>query len=100
MEVKLFSNAHSRKRASEYRALALLPDAFFVLYGDCRRQLFDDSPNDVPFELADTLENLSQKGELAGHEVNQRFYEIGSPAGLAELDRLLSSHKGHEAETA
>ncbi len=56
----------------------------------CTRQIFDDSPNEVPFDLADTLENLSRKGELAGYEVNQRFFEIGSPAGLAELDRLLS----------
>ena len=56
----------------------------------CTRQIFDDSASDVPFDLADTLENFSRKGELAGHGVNQRFYEIGSPAGLAELDRLLS----------
>ena len=56
----------------------------------CTKQIFDDFPNDVPFDLADTLENLSRKGELAGYEVNQRFYEIGSPAGLAELDQLLS----------
>jgi hypothetical protein len=40
--------------------------------------------------LAETLEDLSRKGELAGHEVTERFYEIGSPGGLAELNRLLS----------
>jgi N-acetyl-alpha-D-muramate 1-phosphate uridylyltransferase len=68
----------------------------------CTRKIFDDAPSDVPFDLAEMLENLSRKGELAGHEVSQRFYEIGSPAGLAELDRILTSHKGregHEAKT-
>jgi MurNAc alpha-1-phosphate uridylyltransferase len=49
------------------------------------------SPPDVPFDLADILEALSRSRELAGHEVHERFYEIGSPAGLAELDRLLAS---------
>jgi len=56
----------------------------------CTRNIFDDVADDVPFDLADTLENLSREGQLAGYEVHRRFYEIGSPAGLAELDRLLS----------
>jgi NDP-sugar pyrophosphorylase family protein len=70
-----------------------MPEMRYIDYGlmICMRQIFDDSPRGVPFELADTLENLSRKGQLAGHEVNKRFYEIGSPAGLAELDRLLSN---------
>ena len=69
-----------------------LPEMRFIDYGlmVCTRQIFDDSPSDVPFNLADTLETLSRKGQLAGHEVYQRFYEIGSPSGLAELDQLLS----------
>ena len=69
-----------------------LPEMRFIDYGlmVCKRQIFDDSPGDVPFNLADTLETLSRKGQLAGHEVYQRFYEIGSPSGLAELDQLLS----------
>jgi N-acetyl-alpha-D-muramate 1-phosphate uridylyltransferase len=74
-----------------------LPEMRYIDYGlmICTRQIFDDSPNDVPFDLADTLENLSRIGQLAGHEVNQRFYEIGSPAGLSELDRLLSNCASH-----
>ena len=69
-----------------------LPEMRYIDYGlmICRKQIFDESPVDLPFDLADMLENLSRKGELAGHEVKQRFYEIGSPAGLAELDELLS----------
>jgi NDP-sugar pyrophosphorylase family protein len=56
----------------------------------CTRAIFDDYPDNVSFDLADTLEKLSRNGKLAGFEVNQRFYEIGSPPGLAELKRLLS----------
>ncbi|HSZ76418.1 MAG TPA: nucleotidyl transferase, partial [Chthoniobacterales bacterium] len=72
------------------------PEMRFIDYGlmVCRRQIFDHSPSDVPFNLADTLETLSRKGQLAGHEVYQRFYEIGSPSGLAELDQLLSKRSG------
>ena len=40
-------------------------------------------PND-PFDLADVYNDLSLRGELAGHEVFERFYEIGSHKGLNE----------------
>jgi N-acetyl-alpha-D-muramate 1-phosphate uridylyltransferase len=68
------------------------PQMRYIDYGlmVCTRRIFDGSPDGVSFDLADTLEDLSQRGQLAGYQVNQRFYEIGSPAGLAELDRLLS----------
>jgi len=46
-------------------------------------------PDGKHFDLADVYQHLIAQGELAGHEVTQRFYEIGSPAGLAELDALL-----------
>jgi N-acetyl-alpha-D-muramate 1-phosphate uridylyltransferase len=37
-----------------------------------------------PFDLADVYHTLSTMGQLAAYEVNERFYEIGSPQGLAE----------------
>jgi len=40
-------------------------------------------------DLGDIQTALARQGRLAGYEVKTRFYEIGSPAGLAELDRLL-----------
>ena len=68
-----------------------LPEMRYIDYGlmICTRRIFDDSPDGVPFDLACILEDLSRRQQLAGYEVNQRFFEIGSPAGLAELDRLL-----------
>ena len=42
-------------------------------------------------DLSDAFRRLSQQGLLAGYEVNQRFYEVGSPTGLADLETHLTS---------
>jgi NDP-sugar pyrophosphorylase family protein len=42
-------------------------------------------------DLADLYEGLIAAGQLAAFEVHQRFYEIGSPAGLEETSRYLSA---------
>jgi NDP-sugar pyrophosphorylase family protein len=42
-------------------------------------------------DLADMLTSLSRDGRLAGYEAQHRFYEIGSPTGLADLRRHLES---------
>ena len=52
---------------------------------------FDHSPE--AFDLSELHARLIARGELAGYEVHERFYEIGSPQGLAELEKLLSSQK-------
>jgi NDP-sugar pyrophosphorylase family protein len=41
-------------------------------------------------DLADLYAELLQAGQLAAVEVHQRFYEIGSPAGLEATTRWLS----------
>jgi len=46
-------------------------------------------PDDEPFDLADVYRCLLSENQLAGYEVTKRFYEIGSPEGLAELDAFL-----------
>ena len=46
---------------------------------------------DEPFDLAELYQELAQKGDLAGHEVIHRFYEIGSKEGLAETEKFLRS---------
>lgn len=38
------------------------------------------------FDLADVYQDLSLKGQLAGLEVHERFYEIGSHTGLIETE--------------
>jgi NDP-sugar pyrophosphorylase family protein len=41
-------------------------------------------------DLADVYAELLQTGELAAVEVQERFYEMGSPAGLKEMTSFLS----------
>jgi NDP-sugar pyrophosphorylase family protein len=53
--------------------------------------VFDSYSADQPFDLAEVMGGLVHKRQLAGYEVRERFYEIGSPAGLAELETLLQS---------
>jgi NDP-sugar pyrophosphorylase family protein len=51
--------------------------------------VFAPFPNDVPLDLADVYSRLVNDKQMAAYEVKQRFYEIGSRQGLAELDSLL-----------
>jgi MurNAc alpha-1-phosphate uridylyltransferase len=46
-------------------------------------------PDDQAFDLAAVYSELLGRQELAGYEVDQRFYEIGSPQGIEELDAML-----------
>jgi NDP-sugar pyrophosphorylase family protein len=55
------------------------------------RDIAGEIPRDEPADLADLFARLSGEGRLAGYEVDERFYEIGSPEGLAELERFLGS---------
>jgi|SRR5581483_6877633 len=38
------------------------------------------------FDLSDLYAALARDGKLAGYEATRRFYEIGTPSGLAEAD--------------
>jgi N-acetyl-alpha-D-muramate 1-phosphate uridylyltransferase len=44
---------------------------------------------DEAFDLSDLYGSLAQEGRLAGFEATTRFYEIGTPSGLAEADAHL-----------
>jgi NDP-sugar pyrophosphorylase family protein len=54
-----------------------------------RDRVVPDIPAGRPVDLADVYGRLAAEGRLAAHQVRERFYEIGSPAGLAELDAAL-----------
>jgi NDP-sugar pyrophosphorylase family protein len=74
-----------------YSKTERLPQMRYIDYGlsICSQPIFENYPADEPFDLAIVFEELSRRGELAGYEVHQRFYEIGSHEGLEDLDRLL-----------
>lgn len=45
-------------------------------------------PAEMPFDLSDVCHRLSLAGVLEGFEVFTRFYEIGTPQGLADFEDL------------
>lgn len=56
--------------------------------------VFEAWPSAV-FDLADLYGRLAARRSLASYEVQQRFYEIGSPEGLAETNAMLTRTRGH-----
>lgn len=69
-----------------------LPEMRHIDYGLSlfKAAAFDDWLVDKPFDLAEVMQRLVARKQLAGFEVKQRFYEIGSREGLAELEALLA----------
>jgi len=70
-----------------------LPEMRHIDYGLSlfKAAAFDSYSAGQPFDLAEVMSRLVREKQLAGYEVRERFYEIGSPAGLAELESLLQS---------
>jgi NDP-sugar pyrophosphorylase family protein len=56
-------------------------------------QVFTSYPQDLAFDLADVYSRLVSEKQMAAYEVKERFYEIGSREGLAELDSLLRDNQ-------
>ena len=49
-------------------------------------------PPDEPYDLGDLTHALAAEGLLAGYEVTQRFYEVGSVEGIRETERYPGRH--------
>jgi NDP-sugar pyrophosphorylase family protein len=66
----------------------------FIDYGlgILSKSLFDKYEGKVAFDLADFYHLLSIDNQLAGFEVNERFYEIGSHQGIKETELYLSAN--------
>jgi NDP-sugar pyrophosphorylase family protein len=79
-------------RVVAYNKKVRLPEMQHIDYGLSlfRASVFQEWPSGRCFDLAEVMARLVARGEMAGFEVSERFYEIGSPAGLAELSALLS----------
>lgn len=73
-------------RIVEYNKHMQRPTMTYIDYGlgVLAARALADVPEDKALDLADIYHALSMRGQLAGYEVFQRFYEIGSHAGLAE----------------
>jgi NDP-sugar pyrophosphorylase family protein len=70
------------------------PEMSYIDYGllAFSRDVFADANTDV-FDLATLLHKLSLEGQLAGYQVTERFYEVGSAAGLLDLERYLADRQ-------
>jgi NDP-sugar pyrophosphorylase family protein len=53
-------------------------------------KVFADRAAGGRFDLSDVQRDLVAQGRMAGYEVRERFYEVGSHAGLEELNQLLA----------
>jgi NDP-sugar pyrophosphorylase family protein len=56
-----------------------------------RRSILDGLRPAEPHALDTIQEELARKGQLRAYVANERFYEIGSPAGLSDLEQYLAS---------
>ena len=72
-----------------------LPEMHYIDYGLSlfKAATFDGYSADQPFDLAEVMGKLVREKQLAGYEVNERFYEMGSPVGLKDLEQLLGTKK-------
>jgi NDP-sugar pyrophosphorylase family protein len=78
-------------RVAYYSKRDRRPDMEYIDFGLglLSAALFADRPAGPSFDLAELYEELAAAGRLAGWESPRRFYEIGTPSGLAETDRYL-----------
>jgi NDP-sugar pyrophosphorylase family protein len=76
-----------------YSKTNLTPRMQFIDYGlgVFRAEAFQGSPAGKAYDLAELYADLLQREELAAFEVHERFYEIGSPAGLQETADFLAA---------
>lgn len=83
--VQLYDKHHRTRPAADFGYID------YGLLGLTRAVVEAEVPAAGKADLADLLHGLSVRGALAGLEVRERFYEIGSPAGLADFEAWLKS---------
>jgi len=81
------------KRIVRYDKRHPTEDMKFIDYGlsILNGDIFSAARAEV-FDLSDLYATLAGEGRLAGFEATTRFYEIGTPSGLAEADSYLREH--------
>jgi len=81
----------SESRIRAYDKTNRTPEMHYIDYGlgVMRREVFEAVPGG-PADLAAVYQDCLRRGELAGFEVAERFYEIGSPQGIHDLEEFLS----------
>jgi NDP-sugar pyrophosphorylase family protein len=85
-------------RIRMYDKIRRVPGMRHIDYGlgALSRSAFDGVPEEGPVDLLVIYQNLLARDELAGLEVFERFYEIGSPAGLADTRRYFEEKESQK----
>jgi D-sedoheptulose 7-phosphate isomerase len=85
-------------RLIDFDKRAYRPEMQYIDYGLAilRREALARIPPDAPFDLGDLYHALVREGALVGFEVSQRFYEIGSPAGLTDTRQFFEEKRSME----
>jgi NDP-sugar pyrophosphorylase family protein len=55
-----------------------------------RKEVVGGLPPEKALDIAPVLSDLAARGKLLAHRVERRFFEIGSPKGIADLEDYLS----------
>ena len=78
------SNAYFKYRCVSYNKKNPPKNMNYIDYGlnVVKDSIFKNFPSNKAFDLSDIFEDLSNKNLLAGFEIHDRFYEIGSIKGL------------------
>jgi len=82
---------YDKKRADRPAA-----DYQYIDYGVsvlARSLIAEHVPETGQYDLAELFHDLSLRGELTGIEVFERFYEVGSPAGLRDFSEWIAARR-------
>lgn len=76
------------KIIKDYSKKSLKKEMYFIDWGlsILQADVIDKFSEEKIWDLSDLYEKLAKDENLAGFEVKERFYEIGSKTGLKELD--------------
>lgn len=79
----------------EYDKKHITPEMKYIDYGLAvvNKTIFEPVGVRDKFDLADLYKDLVDNGQMAGYEVTQRFYEIGTAQGISDLGKYLNDNK-------
>lgn len=85
-----------RGQITRYDKRERIPEMHHIDWGlgVLRPQAFDAFADPTPLDLAAIYGALVARRQLAGLEMSERFYEIGSPSGLDEFRRYAAAVQG------
>jgi NDP-sugar pyrophosphorylase family protein len=86
------------ERVADYDKWSPGPEFDCIDYGlsALNREVLAAIPEGEPFAIEEVFRGLARRGELGAYVVEQAFMEIGSPAGLAELEAHLRAGEGKQ----